>query len=202
MTAPTVTITSLEAEDLKAHLASGEQPMIIDVRTPAEFESMHIRGAYNVPLSMLAEHTKEFASRFEDGVVLVCQSGVRAEEARERLAAAGLETASVLAGGTAAFADAGGDVVRGKKRWAMDRQVRMVAGSLVLAGFVGSRVVSRPVGYLSAAVGAGLTWSALSDSCAMASALSKMPWNKASVNPTLESAVRDIPVATGKVTVS
>ncbi|QGU03324.1 rhodanese-like domain-containing protein [Corynebacterium comes] len=202
MTAPTTTITSLETEDLKARLASDEQLMIIDVRTPAEFESMHIRGAYNVPLSMLAEHTKEFASRFRDGVVLVCQSGIRAEEARERLASAGLDTASVLAGGTAAFADAGGDVVRGKKRWAMDRQVRMAAGSLVLAGFVGSRVVSRPVGYLSAAVGAGLTWSALSDSCAMASALSKMPWNKASVNPTLESAVKDIPVATGTVTLS
>lgn len=200
MTAPTTTITSLEAADLKAHLGNGEQPIIIDVRTPAEFESMHIRGAYNVPLSMLAEHTSEFASRFEDGVVLVCQSGIRAEEARERLASAGLETASVLAGGTAAFADAGGDVVRGKRRWAMDRQVRMVAGSLVLAGFVGSRVVSRPVGYLSAAVGAGLTWSALSDSCAMASALSKMPWNQASVTPTLASTVRDIPVATGNVT--
>ena len=76
----------------------------------------------------------------------------------------------------------------------------MVAGSLVLAGFVGSRVVSRPVGYLSAAVGAGLTWSALSDSCAMVSALSKMPWNQASVTPTLASTVRDIPVATGNVT--
>ena len=200
MTAPTTTITSLEAEDLKARLARDEQLIIIDVRTPAEFESLHIRGAYNVPLSMLAEHTAEFASRFRDGEVLVCQSGIRAEEARERLASAGLESASVLAGGTAAFADAGGDVVRGKKRWAMDRQVRMVAGSLVVAGFVGSRTIARPVGFLSAAVGAGLTYSALSDSCMMANALSKMPWNKTSVTPTLESTVNNIPVATGAVT--
>lgn len=180
MTAPTISITSLEAEDLKARLARDEQLIIIDVRTPAEFESLHIRGAYNVPLSMLAEHTKEFASRFQDGVVLVCQSGIRAEEARERLASAGLESASVLAGGTAAYADAGGDVVRGKKRWAMDRQVRMTAGSLVLLGFIASKLIHPKLGYLSAAIGAGLTYSAASNSCAMASMLSKMPWNQVS----------------------
>lgn len=200
MTTATTLITTLEAEELKARLAHDQQLMIIDVRTPAEFESLHIRGAYNVPLAMLSEHTAEFASRFHDGVVLVCQSGIRAEEARERLAAAGLTEASVLAGGTAAFESAGGDVIRGSRRWAMDRQVRMVAGSLVLAGFLGSRTIARPLGYLSAAIGAGLTYSALSDSCMMASALSKMPWNRTAVTPTLESTVRNIPVATTHIT--
>lgn len=201
MTAPT-TITSLEAEDLKARLERDEQLMIIDVRTPAEFESLHIRGAHNVPLSMLAEHTGEFAGRFPSDVVLVCQSGVRAEEARGRLASAGLETAHVLAGGTVAYEAAGGDVVHGRKRWEMNRQVRMAAGALVLGGFIGSRTIARPIGYLSAAVGTGLIYSAVSDSCFMAQALARMPWNRASVNPTLESTVRDIPVATGNITLS
>ena len=104
-------ITSLEAEDLKARLGRDEKLLIIDVRTPAEFESLHIKGAYNIPLALISEHTKEFSSRFPDGVVLVCQSGTRAEEARERLTAAGLDTASVLAGGTAAFAAAGGEAL-------------------------------------------------------------------------------------------
>lgn len=202
MTAPTTMITSLEAEDLKARLERDEQLMVIDVRTPAEFESLHIRGAYNVPLAMLAEHTGELAVRFPAGVVLVCQSGARAEEARERLTSAGLTTAHVLAGGTAAYEAAGGDVVRGRKRWEMNRQVRMAAGSLVLGGFIGSRTIARPVGYLSAAVGTGLIYSAVSNSCFMAQALARMPWNKASVNPTLESTVRDIPVATDNVTLS
>ncbi|MDR7328360.1 rhodanese-like domain-containing protein [Corynebacterium guangdongense] len=195
-------ITALQPADLKERLANDEKIMVIDVRTPAEFETVHIKGAYNVPLSMLSEHTKEFAGRFADGAVLVCQSGARAEQARERLAAVGLETTTILAGGTDAYEKAGGDVVRGNQRWDMNRQVRMGAGSLVLAGFVGSRVVSRPVGFLSAAVGAGLVWSAVSNSCMMATVLSKAPWNKASVNPTLEATVRNIPTATGSVTVS
>lgn len=202
MTAATTEITTITAEELQGLLAQQEAPMIIDVRTPAEFESLHIRGAYNVPLSLLAEHTREFAGRFADGVVLVCQSGARAGDACQRLSAVGLDSAQVLAGGTAAFETAGGEVVRGKNRWDMNRQVRMGAGSLVLAGFLGSRLISRPVGLLSAAVGAGLVYSAVSDSCFMAQVLAKMPWNKVESNPTLESTVRDIPVATGTVTLS
>ena len=73
-------------------------------------------------------------------------------------------------------------VVRGTQRWAMDRQVRMTAGSLVLLGFIGSKLASPKLGYLSAGIGAGLVYSAASNSCAMASVLSKMPWNKASTN--------------------
>lgn len=202
MTAPTTTITSLAAEDLKSRLGREEQLMVIDVRTPAEFDSLHIRGAYNVPLSLLSEHTVEFAGRFPAGVVLVCQSGVRAEQACERLASAGLQSAHVLVGGTAAYEAVGGDVVRGRKRWEMNRQVRLAAGALVLGSFVGSRAIARPIGYLAAAVGTGLIYSAVSNSCFMAQALAGMPWNRASVNPTLESTVRDIPVATGNVTLS
>ena len=97
------TITTIAAEDLKARLERDEHPMIIDVRTPAEFESLHIKGAYNVPLSMISEHSAEFAERFTDGVVLVCQSGARASDACQRLATAGLDSAQVLSGGTAAY---------------------------------------------------------------------------------------------------
>ncbi|WP_394284620.1 rhodanese-like domain-containing protein [Corynebacterium sp.] len=196
------TITTIAAEDLKARLERDEHPMIIDVRTPAEFESLHIKGAYNVPLSMISEHSAEFAERFTDGVVLVCQSGARASDACQRLATAGLDSAQVLSGGTAAYENAGGDVVRGSHRWALNRQVRLAAGSLVLAGFLGSRFISRPVGFLSAAVGGGLVYSAVSDSCFMAQVLSKMPWNKVESNPTLEATVRNIPTAVGTVTVS
>jgi hypothetical protein len=75
----------------------------------------------------------------------------------------------------------------------MDRQVRMTAGSLVLVGFVGSKLVAPWLGYLSAAIGAGLTYSAVSNSCAMAAVLSKMPWNRTATSPTLDSVIKSIP---------
>ncbi|RNE49644.1 rhodanese-like domain-containing protein [Corynebacterium alimapuense] len=195
----TTTITALEPTELMERISANDNLVLIDVRSRAEFESAHIRGAYNVPLSLVAEHAQEFAARLDSNVVLVCQSGTRAAQARERLSTAGLDTASVLLGGTAAYQEAGGDVVYGKHRWQMERQVRMAAGSLVLAGFIGSRTIARPIGYLSAAVGCGLTFSALSDSCAMAQVLSRMPWNRGSVTPTLESTINNISTATGTV---
>lgn len=196
------TLTTIEAAELRERIARDTELMIVDVRTPAEFESQHIRGAYNVPLSLLSEHTREFADRFRCEVVLVCQSGVRAEEARLRLQEAGLDAASVLAGGTSAYEAAGGEVVRGRQRWAVDRQMRLVAGSLVLGGFLGARLVARPIGWLSAAVGAGLAFSAVRNACPMVSVLTRMPWNRTTVDPTLASTVRNIPVATGTVTLS
>ncbi len=198
--APTAAVETTTPGELMQRLTD-DNLTIIDVRTPAEFESLHIPGSYNVPLALLSEHTRELADRLGDGVVLVCQSGVRAGQAQHRLASVGLTGATVLAGGVSAFESAGGEVVRGAQRWAMDRQVRMAAGSLVLASFLGSKLIHPRLGLLAGAIGAGLTYSALSDSCAMAAALSRMPWNRTKASPTAESIVRSIPVAPQPVAV-
>jgi rhodanese-related sulfurtransferase len=84
----------------------------------------------------------------------------------------------VLEGGILAWEQAGGAVRRGRQRWELERQVRLVAGSLVLAGVLGS-VLFEPAKCLSGAVGAGLTFAALSNTCAMGMLLSKLPYNRA-----------------------
>lgn len=174
-------IDVMDAAALKKLLASDESGVaVLDVRTPAEFESMHIPGSYNLPLELVAEHAHDVTRKLGKQIVLVCQSGVRAGQAQQRLVDIHIEAGSVLEGGIAAYEKSGGTVVRGTRRWAMDRQVRMSAGSLVLLGFVASKLIHPKLGYLSAAIGAGLTYSAASNSCAMASLLSKMPWNQAS----------------------
>jgi len=49
---------------------------------------------------------------------------------------------------------------------------------LVLRGVLGGLRAWRPLTYLAAAVGAGLTYLAVSDSCAMGMVLSKLPYNQ------------------------
>ncbi|MUK03248.1 DUF2892 domain-containing protein [Vibrio cholerae] len=197
-------ITALAPEELRSWLEnqnaeSGQQDLVvIDVRSAAEFESMHILGSYNVPLPLLSEHTDEVASRLGSRVVLACQSGVRAEQARQRLAASGISTAHVLTGGVPGYAAAGGDVVRGKARWDLERQVRMVAGSLVIAGLAGGRFVSPKVRTIAGVIGTGLTFSAATNTCAMGKALSAMPWNKAGQEPTRESAILSLPTTSAQ----
>ncbi len=150
---------------------------ILDVRTGGEFETVHIPGSYNVPLDTLGEHVRDLAE-VAHPVVLVCQSGGRATQAHQKLTAAGKDTLHILEGGMAAWENAGGDVVRGHTdRWAMDRQVRLVAGSMALAGIIASTVVPRAK-WLAGGVAAGLTFSAISNTCAMGTVLAKLPYNR------------------------
>ncbi|KRE70189.1 rhodanese-like domain-containing protein [Arthrobacter sp. Soil762] len=195
MTSPSTApaVTALDPETLRIWIAEHQDLVVIDVRSAAEFESMHIRGSYNVPLPLLSEHTDELAARLGSRVVLVCQSGARAEQARQRLGKSGIDSAYVLTGGAPGFAAAGGDVVKGKARWDLERQVRLAAGSLVVLGLAGGRFISPRIRLLAGAIGAGLTFSAATNTCAMGQALSAMPWNKATKEPTRESVILQLP---------
>lgn len=190
MTTTSTAAHTVDAETLTSWIrqAAGRDtgPTVIDVRSAAEYETVHVRGSYHVPARTLAEHTGELARRLgTDGapLVLVCQSGVRAEQARQHLAGVGLDHAHVLDGGVPAYAAAGGDVVRGRRTWALERQVRIAAGSLVLAGMLAGRYLSPRARLLSGAIGVGLTVSALTDTCAMGAALARLPINRTTVDP-------------------
>ncbi|MFB7452960.1 rhodanese-like domain-containing protein [Streptomyces sp. NPDC056194] len=171
------TVQSITPAVLHRLVQEGRAPRLLDVRTPGEFRTVHVPGAYNVPLSTLREHRAELLSHLDEEVVLVCRSGQRAREAEQALAQAGLPNLRVLEGGMNAWEAAGAPVERGVERWDMERQVRLVAGSIVLTtGLVG--VLVPGVHLIGAAVGAGLTYAALSNSCAMGVLLSKLPYNR------------------------
>ncbi|MEE2852425.1 MAG: rhodanese-like domain-containing protein [Actinomycetota bacterium] len=176
MSAPTAdAITSAE---LLQRLESSTALRIVDVRTPAEFETSHIPGSYNVPLDMLNAHSREIAQLLDDReAVLVCRSGQRSAKAQTVLRNAGLTRGRVLEDGIIDWEGHGFSVDRGVQRWDLERQVRLIAGSVVLSSVVGSVVVPR-LKWLAAGIGAGLTYAALSNTCAMAAVLSKLPYNR------------------------
>ncbi len=157
--------------------AAGTTATLVDVRTPAEFETAHIPGAVNVPLPLVQEHAASLAAALEGPVVLVCQAGSRSRTAHDALSAAGAEQLAVLDGGMAAHAADGHAVRRGTQRWALERQVRLVAGGLVAASVLASIRFPR-ARFLAGGVGAGLTFAAISDTCAMGAALSALPYNR------------------------
>jgi rhodanese-related sulfurtransferase len=165
---------------------------ILDVRSPAEFEAAHIRGSYNVPLDVLAEHSEALASAAGGPVVLVCRSGTRARQAEQTLQTVDLPRLHVLDGGLMAWESASLPLNRGRQRWGMERQVRGVAGGIALAGALAGLFVWRPLGGVAAGIGGGLLFSALTDSCAMASLLSKLPYNAGSATCDVSSVVRQI----------
>lgn len=163
----------MSPEEVRTRLAAGSVALI-DVRTPAEFRDVHADGATLMPLDELDPKALD-ATR---PVALICESGTRAEKAAGKLRAAGFPDVVVVDGGTRRWMEVGLPVVRGRKSISVLRQVRMLAGSLVLVG-VGLGWFVHPAGYgLSAFIGAGLVFSGLTDSCGMGWCLSKMPWNR------------------------
>lgn len=177
MTTTATSARRLDVQTLQERLTTDTAPRVLDVRTPAEFETSHIPGAYNVPLDTLREHRAELRRHLDEDVVLVCRSGARAAQAEEALAGVGLPGLRVLDGGMVAWESAGAPVNRGRETWELERQVRLVAGTLVAAGVLGSVKVPA-LKWVAGAIGAGLTGAALTNTCAMGMALSKMPWNR------------------------
>jgi len=168
---------AIDSQHLSVRLSSAAPPRVLDVRTPAEFETAHIAGAYNVPLDLLREHRDEIIEHLDHEVVLVCRSGQRAAQAQASLRAAGLGNVHILDGGMTDWEAKGFAVDRGVQRWDLERQVRLVAGSIVLTSILGS-VTAPNLKWLAAGVGGGLAAAALTNTCAIGIALSRLPYNR------------------------
>lgn len=173
---------------LAALLRDDPVARILDVRTAAEFENGHVLGAYNVPLDQLGEHAAEVGAA-PGPVVLVCQSGQRAQKADALLRAAGMSRMHVLEGGMKAWAAAGYPVRRVRARVSLERQVRMAAGAIVAIGSLAALFVSPMAAVVPALIGSGLVFSGVTDTCGMAMLLAQLPYNKSATCDT-ESIVR------------
>jgi rhodanese-related sulfurtransferase len=201
---------TITVDELHERLAHGEV-RILDVRTAAEYGTAHIPGSSNVPLATLAEHRAELARHLSTddttdalhgatanqdvGVVLVCRSGARATQAEQALAAAGRTDLRILDGGMVAWEQAGAPVNRGRQTWDIERQVRFVAGSVVAGSVLGSQISPR-LKWVAAALGTGLVTAALTNSCAMGAALSRMPWNRGTTDPDIRTILADLGTST------
>jgi rhodanese-related sulfurtransferase len=168
----------VEARELEALLRERADVRLLDVRTPGEYESVHIRGSYNVPLDTLGEHGDEIRATVEEPVVLLCQSGNRARQAEAALQECTMENVHVLEGGMAGWLAAGLPVVRGRQRLSLERQVRIAAGTLAALGAVLALVLNPLFALVPAFVGSGLVFAGVTDTCGMAMVLSRLPYNR------------------------
>ena len=171
------TISPLELQKL---LAAQPNLSLLDVRTPVEFAEVHVPQAWSIPLDEL--NPKELAGsgkiRKDQPVYLLCRSGQRATKAAEKFAKEGFAEPVVIEGGTLAWIAANLPVTRSAvKVMSLERQVRIVAGSLVLIGAILGWKVHPGFYGLSAFVGAGLVFAGITDFCGMGLLLAKLPWN-------------------------
>ncbi len=171
-------IKQATVHEINELLGTGGECQVIDVREFSEFNSERIADAQLMPLSNFEKHADEIDH--SKPVYLMCRSGNRAKQAAEKLTAQGFTDIHVIKGGMAAWSEANLPVVTGESKiWSLERQVRFAAGSFVVAGILLGASVHIYLLVIAAFIGAGLMFSAATDTCAMGMMLAKMPWNKA-----------------------
>jgi len=102
----------MSTERLSAHVAAerlasgspGQQPVMVDVRAPAERQQRHIAGSVSIPLNHLGERLSELPR--DRPILVYCAGGYRSSIAASLLQSHGFQRVSELAGGIAAW-DAG-----------------------------------------------------------------------------------------------
>ncbi len=96
----------MKADDLLKCL-SQTPPVILDVRSAAEFTAGHIPGSINIPFWAVPWRASELGSRRDDPIVVYCGHGPRAGLARAALRACGFTSIACLSGHWAHWREAG-----------------------------------------------------------------------------------------------
>jgi len=95
------------ANEVLAGIDASAAPLILDVRTPAEFAGGHVPGARNISIDELALRLGEIADHREQEIVVYCERGPRALKAAGLLADAGFGSVRHLEGDMSGWRAAG-----------------------------------------------------------------------------------------------
>lgn len=177
-----VTVKKIQPEVLHKIRREGLEVAVVDVSTPVEFREIHLPDACNLPIGS-PDLDAFMAGRVGtdcDPVYINCRGGVRNVKACAQYPDANLVC---IDGGTRRWMELGLPVIRDRSVISLDRQVRIVSGGIVAVASVLALTVHPYFAVVSAAVGAGLVTAGVTNSCAMATALTKMPWNRRAASP-------------------
>ena len=172
--------TSLEMispRDASSLLEQDPQAKILDVRSALEFSQVHIEHSLNIPIDMISAKINELSQSRQNYLVL-CHTGNRAAMAADMLIQSGIHTVKVMEGGIIRWQKEKLPVIKGQSGMSLERQVRLIAGSLVLLGIMMSWLLHWAFIFVLVFVSSGLIYAGLTDNCLMGTLLMKLPYNK------------------------
>ena len=97
-------------DEVLALVTREDGPLLLDARTPEEYQSGHVPGAVNIPHDQVATRLDELEPYRTRGVVVYCRSGTRAGMAADALGNAGFTNLAHLDGDMAGWSESGREV--------------------------------------------------------------------------------------------
>jgi len=176
-------ISTITPRQLHAAQRGGQSPALLDVRSVAEYRAAHIPGAQLIPIEDLAAGAvmKRFrrpALGREEPLYITCHTGPRAQRAAQQLQRAGCVNLALVEGGTQAWEQAGLPLRRCGKALALERQVQIAIGTLLVLKVGLGFSVHELFFVLAALLGAGLIVAGATRWCGMSQLIARLPWNR------------------------
>lgn len=164
-------------KDAQALASKDPQIKFLDVRSALEFSEAHIKDSINIPMDMLSAKINEL-SQAKEKYIVTCRTGTRSTMAADMLTQAGMQSIKVMYGGLLRWQKERLPVIKGKTVISLERQVRIIAGSLVLLGVILGWIVNSAFIWISVWVSCGLIFAGITNNCLMGMLLMKLPHNK------------------------
>jgi len=168
-------IEVIDAVEVKRRLDSGPWKLL-DVRRTDEYQAIRIEPSLNIPIDTLVSQIERLKG--ETPWIVSCRSGTRAAQAAELLLSLGMQNISIANESLNGWLKHGYPVVKETVPISIERQVRFIAGALVLAGSLPGILVSHWFLVIPIFVGSGLVFAGLTDNCMMGQLLMKLPYNR------------------------
>jgi len=153
------------------------QVKLLDVRSALEFTQVHIKDSINVPIDILSAKINDLIQSKQSYIVL-CRTGNRSPMAADMLIQAGFNKVKVMQGGTTRWHKEKLPIIKGEGGISLERQIRLIAGSLVLFGIITAWLLHWAFVFISVFVSCGLIYAGTTDNCLMGMLLMKLPYNK------------------------
>jgi glyoxylase-like metal-dependent hydrolase (beta-lactamase superfamily II) len=167
----------ISPKDALALAGKDPQAKLLDVRSVLEFSQAHIKDSVNVPIDMLSVKINDL-SQSKQSFIVLCRTGNRSPMAADMLLQSGIHGVKVMQGGMTRWQKEGLPIIKGEGGISLERQVRLIAGSLVLLGILLAWLAHWAFIFISVFICCGLIFSGLTDNCLMGMLLMKLPYNK------------------------
>ncbi|OGL48759.1 MAG: hypothetical protein A3C43_08725 [Candidatus Schekmanbacteria bacterium RIFCSPHIGHO2_02_FULL_38_11] len=170
-------LKKITAEDLINRTKRKEMIAILDVRSSSELSEVKTENAIHIPLNELPLRISELKN-IDGEIITLCRTGNRATIAAQALLQAGFSNVSLIEGGIIALEKSGYPLIKSKLKWSIERQVRFLAGTIVLVFSLLALFINQWFALGSLFIGGGLIFAGITNKCGMAALLLKLPYNK------------------------